>query len=192
MSLKIEIGDKFTRLTVLEEVGKDKNNLRLFLCQCDCGNLHTAAGSYLKRGRVRSCGCYGKDQRLAGTQKHGMKWTRTYTSWEAMLTRCNNPNFDQYFRYGGAGVQVCDRWDPRRGGSFENFYEDMGERPEGMTLNRINSAILYSKETCEWADLTLQARDQKVQSRSKTGIRGIIFEACCARKSAENKYWWNA
>lgn len=78
-----------------------------------------------------------------------------------MLSRCNNPNQTGYEYYGGRGITVCDRWNLLKGGSFENFYEDMGERPKGMTLDRINVDGNYCKENCRWADWSTQMLNRR-------------------------------
>ena len=85
----------------------------------------------------------------------------TYRSWAGMLTRCRNPNRDDWLLYGGRGITVCDRWDPRKGGSFANFLADMGERPEGKTLDRLNSDGNYLLQNCRWATASEQIRGRR-------------------------------
>lgn len=88
--------------------------------------------------------------------KHGMTKTRTFKSWDMMLQRCNNPNSRDYPRYGGAGIRVCDRWKV-----FSNFLEDMGERPEGTTLDRWpNKTGSYKPGNCRWATQEQQATNK--------------------------------
>ena len=121
------------------------------LCICDCGNL-TAPDIYnLLAGKVNSCGC-----QQGGKPVHGHWGTRTYRIWASMKGRCLTPSAGGYSRYGAKGVTVCERWL-----TFENFLADMGEAPEGMSINRIGGATLYSPETCEWASNATQARDKK-------------------------------
>lgn len=143
-------------------------------------------------------------------KRRGISKTPTYRSWEAMLSRCNNPNNNRYPIYGNRGIAVCERWL-----KFENFLEDMGLKPEGLTLERTNNDSDYFKENCQWATYVEQARNQRVQKNNKLGIKGISFrpdgkyrvriwsnnrshhighfadlgQAIIARKQAEIKYW---
>ncbi len=79
--------------------------------------------------------------------KHGCYKTKTYRSWQAMKMRCYNENHKAYKNYGGRGIKVCDRWL-----KFENFLADMGERPEGKTLERIDGDKNYEPSNCKWSD----------------------------------------
>lgn len=124
------IGKKYGRLLVTASTRGGKGE-KLFVCQCDCGNIRTNAISYLIRGIVKSCGCYKSDKmKVSGSKNktHGQsgKSTRTseYRAWAHMKERCYNPNYYLFHRYGGRGITVCDRWLH----SFENFLEDMGNK----------------------------------------------------------------
>lgn len=173
---------KYGMLTITEEVeryytcsGKPK---RQFLCKCDCGKEVTVVIGNLRSGNTRSCGCDQARQRklkygLCGGSVHHK---REYCSWKHMLGRCYDPKEAGYESYGGVGVKVCDRWNPSKGGSFSNFYEDMGDRPEGCTLHRVNSVKLYSKDTCIWADLSHQAFDTKQSKRNTSGRTGVQWD----------------
>ena len=103
--------------------------------------------------------------------RHGYYGTPTHNSWRKMLSRCRSEHYAQYYN----DVEVCDRWDTRKGGNFLNFLEDMGEKPEGKTLNRVGSSKIYSKDTCEWADLSMQSYDTKRKSHNKSGRTGVKF-----------------
>lgn len=97
-------------------------------------------------------------KRRAASKRH--EAPRAYTSWSAMKTRCTNPNHNRFEFYGGRGISYCDRWE-----SFENFFEDMGERPEGFTLERKDGDLDYCPENCEWADYSTQNRNKRKGSK---------------------------
>jgi len=144
--------ERYGRLTIIKEVER-KNHRRRFLCQCDCGNNKIIQLRFLKMGNTKSCGCLIKDN----GNKHGYWGTRTYKSWDSMKSRCLNPNNKDFNIYGGAGITVCDRWM-----KFENFLADMGERPEGTTLDRYpNQKGNYEPNNCRWATITEQNRNRK-------------------------------
>ena len=122
--------------------------------RCSCGNIVVVRRSRVKNGYTRSCGCLSADTKPG--LRHGMRNSPTYRSWSAMRTRCLNPNSKDYPRWGGAGVSVCERW-----ASFEEFLADMGERPAGTTLDRIDPSQGYSAANCRWATPKEQARNRR-------------------------------
>lgn len=93
-------------------------------------------------------------KRSHGATLFGKK-TPTYETWRGMKMRCDMPNNVAYHRYGGRGIKICDRWR-----DYSNFLADMGERPEGMTLDRINADGDYCPENCRWADKEEQGRNR--------------------------------
>lgn len=150
-------------------------------CKCDCGNTKVLRHISIKN-KSTSCGCSydltgpsGRKPRI----KHGHcsreGRSPTYESWWSVVQRCTNPTDSAYPLYGGAGVTMVDRWNPRAGGSFENFLKDMGERPDGTSINRIGSVPLYSPETCEWATRSIQSYDQKKRNTNTSGKTGVSF-----------------
>jgi len=175
--ISIEIGKPYFYLTVVSQADRGKSGDKQWNCLCVCGKNTIATSSNLDRGAVKSCGCKLAELVSSSNQTHGMSESRTYSSWKCMIQRCTNENQAKYYRYGGAGVKVCYRWNSKTGGSFLNFLEDMGERPEGTSLNRIHGAKLYSKETCEWASYSVQAFDQKVPKNNTSGRVGVTWSS---------------
>lgn len=132
-------------------------------CLCSCGELVTAQGKQLQNGHTQSCGHLQRAAiRSLGLNKthghftHG-RMSPTYTSWSAMKTRCDNPNHVFYHRYGGRGITYCERW-----ARFEAFLADMGERPHGLSIDRINNDGNYEPGNCRWA-----TQQQQVQNRGR-------------------------
>ena len=141
------LGQRFTRLVVIERAGSDKNGNAKWECQCDCGNTTLSSGFTLRNGEAKSCGCLTTDQLKARTPTHRMTGTPEYMAWASMLQRCYNQNATRYERYGGRGIKVCERWL-----TFEHFYADMGSRPtQGHSLERKNNDADYGSDNCCWA-----------------------------------------
>jgi hypothetical protein len=152
-------GNKFGRLLVVS-FHEDGSNGGKWRCSCDCGKEKVAYGSNLVSGATKSCGCYRREATAARSTKHGHKGdekqTRTYTTWAGMKNRCLNIKYHGYKDYGGRGITICEQWE-----IFENFLLDMGCRPKGMTLDRIDNTAGYSKDNCRWASLADQMNNTR-------------------------------
>jgi hypothetical protein len=145
------------------------------LFQCDCGSKKKLAASRVKKGAVKSCGCLDREQtvrRNKAMATHGKTGTPTFKSWEGMRQRCNNPKNADYKNYGGRGVSVCSRWY-----SFENFLKDMGVRPKGKTLDRIDLHGNYEPNNCRWATPYEQANNQRtnIKHNGKTVAQWCVL-----------------
>jgi len=152
-------GKKFGRLHVLKRVTNSRHGKARWLCRCNCGTIKTILAANLRNGETRSCGCLRPDAARLNFTKHGLSGTPTYRTWSAMRTRCRNPRQKTYKQYGGRNITVCARWD-----DFANFLADMGERPPGHSIDRIDSTGNYEPSNCRWATPQEQAENS---SRSR-------------------------
>lgn len=148
------IGVRLHHLTVREE--RYEVGGRIVTAVCTCGSTVEVLRKLVTSGNRRHCGDAAKHPRQLGNRKHGGVGTATYITWRAMRQRCENPKAEKYPLYGGRGIRVCERWK-----TYANFLADMGERPEGMTLDRWpNTDGHYEPANCRWADAKTQASNR--------------------------------
>lgn len=165
-------GTNCTFLTEFKECGV-KDRVALFVC--DCGNFFRAKIRNVKYGSRKSCGCAHYNALMDRNTTHNLTSNDVFHTYKGMMRRCNDKNLKHYEYYGGRGIKVCDRWSKPNGEGLKNFYEDMGERPKGLTLDRIDPDGDYEPNNCRWADLETQARNQKIYIDPKSGKRGVYF-----------------
>lgn len=156
MSRTIDLtGQTFGRLTVIRRSEKARSSGALWDCSCVCGGAACVDSRKLRTGHSTSCGCHRRE--VLSNLRHGQsKSSPTYRSWKEMRSRCNNPKAQNFKWYGGRGIRVCPEW-----GSYEAFLADMGERPAGKTLDRIDSDGNYEKQNCRWATAKEQAETNR-------------------------------
>lgn len=141
---------------------------------CSCGVKKDVRVDHLKSGKILSCGCARSLSVTTYKNRHGMTESTEYEIWCSMKKRCNNPNNAAYKNYGGRGIKVCERWEV-----FENFLSDMGPRPAGMSLDRIDNNKGYSPENCRWVERLTQSNNRRnVKTYTVCGVTGTMPELC--------------
>lgn len=172
------VGNEYSFLTVITRSENYSTNKK-WVCRCTCGVICETTKQRLENGRSKSCGCMKGALCSAGNTKHGAardgKNCPTYQSYVAMLHRCYTTGRASYKNYGGRGIVVEPRWREASPGGYLNFVEDMGERLDGTTLDRIDNNGNYCKDNCRWATYRKQAQNRDITKTSKntSKYRGV-------------------
>ena len=210
---KDETGNRYGRLIVTKEAGRDNHGNVLWKCKCRCGNIKTTSGRRLRLGSVKSCGCYRKEATAKAKTIHGHHGETIYYVWGNMKDRCLSKKNKSYKNYGGRGIKICKEWL-----EFLPFYEWAMSHgyQDNLTIERTDNSLGYSPDNCIFATQQEQSLNKRTYKNSKTGIAGInwkenikkyavriginnqrihlgyfanIENAITARKEAELKYW---
>lgn len=174
---KIQIGQRFGRWTVLRKAPMRSHWRSYWFCVCDCGTEREIRQESLQNGKSASCGCLHREISTKKLTTHGMVGSPEYSSWESMRARIKNPNNVAYHYYGGRGLTICAYWLE----SFQNFYADMGPRPAGLSIERLNNDGGYWCGHCQecaangqTANCVWATREQQLNNRRTTKL--ITFQ----------------
>lgn len=156
------IGQRFGKLLVVGLGSPTKSGQKTWLCNCSCGSAKEIRHGDLMNGKSSSCGCSHKEMLQNRSRIHGMSRKPIYNTWVSMKARCLNPSSTDFQSYGGRGIKICKEWL-----EFENFYADMGDRPKGLSLDRINNMGNYEPSNCRWADNITQANNRRPRNSNR-------------------------
>ena len=183
------VGEKYNFVEVVHILGVYKQKLWVE-GRCDCGRTKEFKLNSLRTGNTKSCGKCKLTRPIDPKRfTEGCKHTPTYESWRAMKERCNNVRASYYHNYGGRGISYDPSWE-----NFDCFYADMGERPQGSTLDRIDVDGNYCKENCKWSDYTEQRYNTRKRSDNSSGRTGVHYNRKLGKwvvriqKNGESRY----
>lgn len=182
MRLVNQIGKQFGRLLVVKQADyytQPNGRKRVqWLCRCSCGNEIIVESGNLSTGHTLSCGCLVKDNcaKIGKANKsHGKKGSKEWFSWRGMKNSCLNKNAQQYLVFKKLGITICDRWID----SFENFYSDMGDKPEGFCLTRLDPTKGYYPENVAWVEqFDVKKYRRNIIKVRLNGVEMTLMDAC--------------
>lgn len=159
-------GRKFGKLTAIEFAYKDERGYIYWKCLCDCGNEIYVTRGHLCSGTTKSCGC------LFVKHGHTSNYERSpeYRAWLSIKARCENPKQESYSNYGAKGITICERWQV-----FENFLKDMGPKPPGYEIDRIDVNGNYEPSNCRWVTHQQNGCNKRLSSQNISGYKGVSF-----------------
>jgi predicted XRE-type DNA-binding protein len=170
-------GQQIGKWSVGESFQHSVHHYRMYKCVCECGTEKDVRHDHLVNGKTSSCGC--------SVVKHGMTNSKEYRVWDSMVRRCHSKSHHAFKDYGARGIAVCDKWR-----KFDGFIEDMGLKPEGMTLERIDNSIGYFKENCKWATMTEQSRNRRTTKLDADKVADIkkLIENGVSQNAIANQF----
>ena len=180
------LGKRIGKLIVLSKdkmatSASGKTKVRMYLCQCDCGNTKLLHAPSLYAETVVSCGCtqyHDRGSRLFANLRVGCDREHpNYNTWSMMIQRCYEENHDSYQQYGGSGIRIEDeRWLLPFSQGFSNFNEDMGVKPDrAAKLDRVDNTRGYCKSNCRWVTDTTSVLNRGLSRNNTSGVKGITF-----------------
>lgn len=182
-------GQRFGRLTVVRFDSVDRTRNVRWMCRCDCGIEKVIQKAALVSGSQVSCGCAKRESLISKMTIHGMSGSRTHNAWREMWGRSRGYRKADFAHYRARGINVCEQWR-----SFDNFYADMGECPDGLTLERVNNDLGYSRDNCRWATMHDQNRNRRanrmVEIEGRTMcVMDWIKELNLGQSKVYNRIW---